>query len=337
VLRDGQSFRELGSWKGVSLWWFAEILLHQTTEAPRYVRLLERLDRALTAHAAEEVEVRDLPPDVTVLLFRLCRTRGIFFEGRVPRLWPRLVRAELKMRMAARLRTIGGALAALGRFPGGAASSRGAIVFLSHAGRSGAGAVTDDFDRVRHAVIEEQGPEAVAVETRRTRGGVRVALERWRAAAHCRRLWRSLRRTAGAHVSFSHRDVPFADLVAPGLARMMRLELPEVLGVYEDARAALESLRPAVLCLRNEAGGVGRATVAAAHAARIPTLVIPPDLLYSRVHRLLGGDEPRFEDVALGAGTSADAPRLVARIVRQTASPAPESDPAHTLVAAGCG
>src|SRR6185437_15415146 len=38
-LLDGCSFRDLYEWKGVSLWWFAELFLHHSTEAARYVRV----------------------------------------------------------------------------------------------------------------------------------------------------------------------------------------------------------------------------------------------------------------------------------------------------------
>ena len=48
-LLDGRSFRELLSWKGVSLWWFAELYLHHSTRATRYVRLVECFFRILAA------------------------------------------------------------------------------------------------------------------------------------------------------------------------------------------------------------------------------------------------------------------------------------------------
>ena len=40
-LLDGKSFRELYRWKDVSLWWFAELYLHHSTAAARYVRWIE--------------------------------------------------------------------------------------------------------------------------------------------------------------------------------------------------------------------------------------------------------------------------------------------------------
>jgi hypothetical protein len=48
-LLDGGSFRERLRWRGVSLWWFAELFLHHSTESPRYVRVIEALHRRLDA------------------------------------------------------------------------------------------------------------------------------------------------------------------------------------------------------------------------------------------------------------------------------------------------
>lgn len=83
-LVDGRSFRELFEWKGVALWWFAELYLHHSTRAPRYVRILETLSLVLDAERPDEVEAVGLPADDTVLLARICTARGLLFHGRVP-------------------------------------------------------------------------------------------------------------------------------------------------------------------------------------------------------------------------------------------------------------
>jgi hypothetical protein len=81
-LRDGRSFRELLEWKGVSLWWFAELFLHHSTEATRYVRLVETFHRILEAEQPTEVEAVGLPVEEAVLLERVCAARGVLFHGR---------------------------------------------------------------------------------------------------------------------------------------------------------------------------------------------------------------------------------------------------------------
>lgn len=79
-LLDGRSFRELYEWKGVSLWWFAELYLHHSTGSPRRVRLIEWFDRLLQKLAPDEVEAAGLPVEEALLLSRACTVRGILFH-----------------------------------------------------------------------------------------------------------------------------------------------------------------------------------------------------------------------------------------------------------------
>jgi CDP-glycerol:poly(glycerophosphate) glycerophosphotransferase len=80
-LLDGKSFRELFAWKGVSLWWFAELFLHHSTGSPRHVRAIETLHRILEAEAPDEVETIGLSPEDTLLAERVCVARGTLFQG----------------------------------------------------------------------------------------------------------------------------------------------------------------------------------------------------------------------------------------------------------------
>ena len=80
-LLDGRSFRELFAWKGVSLWWFAELYLHHSTDAPRHVRVIESVHRILDAEAPDEVETVGLSPEDTLLVERTCTARGVLFHG----------------------------------------------------------------------------------------------------------------------------------------------------------------------------------------------------------------------------------------------------------------
>jgi hypothetical protein len=80
-LLDGCSFRDLYEWKGVSLWWFAELFLHHSTEAARYVRVIETVHRLLDREAPDEVEAHGLPEDEASLVARACLARGVLFHG----------------------------------------------------------------------------------------------------------------------------------------------------------------------------------------------------------------------------------------------------------------
>jgi glycosyltransferase involved in cell wall biosynthesis len=136
-LRDGRSFRDLLSWKGVSLWWFAELYLHHSTEATRYVRLVETFHRILEAEQPGEVEAVGLPAEEAVLLERTCAARGVLFHGRTaPPL--RLALRTRVVSLVARwngVKTFLGALkaAAAGPPPRPATGGKRIVVFLSHA------------------------------------------------------------------------------------------------------------------------------------------------------------------------------------------------------------
>jgi len=80
-VRDGRSVRDLLTWRGVSLWWFAELYLFHSTDAPRWVRTIEAFHRILEAERPAEVEADGLPPEEAVLLERTCAARGVLFHG----------------------------------------------------------------------------------------------------------------------------------------------------------------------------------------------------------------------------------------------------------------
>jgi glycosyltransferase involved in cell wall biosynthesis len=137
-LVDGLSFRELLRWKGVSLWWFAELFLHHGTESPRYVRLLETLHLVLEAEAPDEVAVQGLPAVEATLVARLCAARGLLFHGPRPSAaWPGRLRAR-RTAMASRLNALKARATAWKAALGGPpptppADSRATVLFLSHA------------------------------------------------------------------------------------------------------------------------------------------------------------------------------------------------------------
>jgi CDP-Glycerol:Poly(glycerophosphate) glycerophosphotransferase len=88
-LLDGCSFRDLYDWKGVSLWWFAELFLHHSTEATRFVRVVETVHRLLDAEAPDEMEAHGLPEDEALLAARTCLARGVLFHGGAVQRTPR--------------------------------------------------------------------------------------------------------------------------------------------------------------------------------------------------------------------------------------------------------
>jgi hypothetical protein len=142
---DGKSIRQLLAWKGVSLWWFAELYLHYSTRSPAYVRLIERFHRVLEQERPEEVEAFGLDEIEAALLGRTCTARGVLFHGPpgVGTLGPRLL--TLRTSLASRwntLKTLASAVKAtfVGPPPRPQAgpsetdaTSRRTVLFLSHA------------------------------------------------------------------------------------------------------------------------------------------------------------------------------------------------------------
>jgi glycosyltransferase involved in cell wall biosynthesis len=346
-LLDGKSFRERLSWKGVSLWWFAELYLHHSTRAAARVRTVETLLRLLERLAPEEVEAVGLDADEAALLARACTSLRILFHGRGSagraRERVRTLRASARSRWNTAKAVLGSAKARLGGPPPGPPDGATPVLFLSHAAfwREREGAEGDGspqpfehyFDRLIPGVGRLPGlqPFVVAVGPRaafRRRG----AAERWRewllpAAArepfvHVNRYtdasvlretlaatrllrseWRRLRRLPAMRQAFSHRGVSFADMAEPDLAGTLLLQLPWAVLAYEQTRAALRRVRPAVLCLYAESSGWGRAALAAAAAEGVRTVAVQHGILYPKYysyrHQAGEADCPRPDRTAV--------------------------------------
>ncbi len=137
-LRDGVPFRDLIAWKGVSLWWFAELYLHYSTDAPWLVRAIERAQLLLERHAPEEVEIAGVPAAEAVVLARTCTAKGVLCHATARAPSAPLARRTLRVRLAARWNDVKGlasalkaSLAAAPATP--ARDSRAVALFLSHA------------------------------------------------------------------------------------------------------------------------------------------------------------------------------------------------------------
>ena len=322
-LEGGKSFRELFAWKGVSLWWFAELFLHHSTDAPRHVRAIETVHRILEDEAPDEVESIGLSPEDTLLVERTCTARGVLFHG--PRRLTRHPGARKAAAVVRRSRWNAAkamVTAAKARLAGPPAppptGERPVALFLSHAafwrpsGDDGE-AREHYFDRVipaaeaaglapyvvavgPRAAFRRRGPAARLRDWLRLGDGGEpfVHVNRWsdarvhrevrRATAELRAGWRRLRRSPGVAEAFSHRGVPFADLAEPDLAATMLLQLPWAVRCYEEMAGVLASARPAVVCLYAESSGWGRAAVAACRAAAVPSVAIQHGIVYPKYY-----------------------------------------------------
>jgi hypothetical protein len=314
-LVSGRSLRELATWKGESLWWFAEIYLYYTTRSPRHVRTIETALRVLDREAPQEVETLGLPAVDSVLVGRACVARGVLFEGprHVSALSVALATARVSLRSRINtLKTVASWLKA--RFQGPPdvpPASRPRVMFLTHAAfwREGRehyfGRLIPDVqaDPALEALVVGVGPgspfrhrgrgDAWRERTRLPSADAPwLPLSRWlglpvlrevlRGTGEIRALWRSLKDTAGMREAFSHRGVSFADVSGPDLAGALLLQLPWSVLVYEELRAVFAAAQPAALCLYAESSGLGRVAVAAARACGVRSLAIQHGILYPK-------------------------------------------------------
>ncbi len=342
-LRDGRSFRELFLWKGVSLWWFAELYLHHSTRSPGHVRHIATFLHLLDRLAPTEVESVGLPPEETLLLARVCTVRGVLFDThpsvrlgvhtRVRRILAESRRDALKLRASALKARLGA------RPPDPPAGAR-IVLFLSHAAfwrerQENGRAVPYEhyFDRVLPALAAEPGlaPWVLAVgpraaHRRRSLGARLVDWVRFRpedgpyvhvnryvdagVVAACRQVRREmtrafaeLRHAPAMRELFTYEGVSFADLAEPDLAATLLLQVPWAVRSYEEIAGALRHIRPAAVCLYAESSGWGRATVAAARAAGVPTVALQHGILYPKYysyrHEADETDAPRPDRTAV--------------------------------------
>lgn len=191
-LLDGRSFRERLTWKGVSLWWFAELYLHHSTRSPAVVRTIEGFFRVLERLRPEEVEAVGIDRRDAALLGRVCSALRILYHGPGGAVWPGragALRASLRSRWNTAKAVLSAAKARLAGPTPPPPRGRATVLFLSHAafwrerpdGDAEPRAFEHYFDRLIPGVAGEPGlqPFVVAVGPRaafRRRG----LAERWR-------------------------------------------------------------------------------------------------------------------------------------------------------------
>ena len=84
---DGRSLRDLLAWRGVSLWWFAELYLHHSTRRRAACAPSRPARASWSASGPDEVEAVGLPEEEALLLARTCSAlrRALPARPAVPR------------------------------------------------------------------------------------------------------------------------------------------------------------------------------------------------------------------------------------------------------------
>jgi hypothetical protein len=315
-VREGRSLRDILVYKGIPLWWAAEIYLYYQTRATHYVRLVETFARILERERPDEVAAPELEPVERLLLHRVATRMGVLSEsaplpGGLD--WKiRTLSIESRWNSA---KTVATSLkASLGKRPHGPrAGTRVAV--LSHAAFWRTGSDGKPYEHYLGRLLPELGaagnlaPFVVGVGPRsafRRRGLLarlgewvrlgsrepyvpiyrytdpRVAREALRATGWMRREWNDLRRLPALLEGFTHRGVHFFDLAGPDLAATLLLQVPWAYRSFLEMERALQSSRSQALVLYAESSGWGRVALEAARARGVPSVAIQHGILYPK-------------------------------------------------------
>jgi len=109
---------------------------------------------------------------------------------------------------------------------------------------------------------------------------VRLTREFLRAEA----LLREFRRTPGVERALSHRGVPLGPAAMASFRDTFLRQFPWTMRTFLEVETVLLREKPDVLVLYAESSGLGRAAVAAAHAAGVPTVAVQHGIMYPQYY-----------------------------------------------------
>lgn len=324
---DGEPFRSRFTFRGDSLWWFAELYLHKTQAILNVIRAISAFDALLEAERPLAVTFVAGPDAGAVAC--AAAARGIRYKGPA---WPRSATSRL-LRMEARASALDwAALASRLRGSRHAASNARVAAFLHRAfWRSDAG------DGSAESYI---GPVLRALETRLPAGAIQyvgvgprtnfrarrwwdpflprddrgiVPIERYAPAAALapsRQVFRD--RHAMRRLMWDSRDLrdhavirgcDCWPLVREQLAGVALLQFPWSARAMDEAAAALAAIAPDVAVTYAEAGGWGRAVALECRRLGVPLAGLQHGFIYR--HWLNYRHEP--DEIAADVRNPADA------------------------------
>ncbi|MEO6212995.1 MAG: hypothetical protein ABIP65_05145 [Vicinamibacterales bacterium] len=334
---DGRSFRQRFTVRGDSLWWFSEIYLHKERAVLDIHRAIAATSALVERERPRELRVVAGSAIVRHVVMQLAPRLDVLVAGQgvSRREWiVRLARLDWRARMltlsalAARLRhggrpaTAGGRVEVQPRIAAfihrafwrsggddGSAESYIGPVLTALEDSEGKGSMTyvgvgpSRGGRARATVgIRGQAsgaPRVVPVEHYAPLSRLRESRRTWRRRrAHLSLLQASegLRRAAVIH------GVDCWPIVREQLAGIAWLQWPWSVRAMDEAAAALETLRPAIVLTYAEAGGWGRALMIEARRRNIPTVGLQHGFIYRNWLNYLHEADEMAADVDGGPG-----------------------------------
>jgi hypothetical protein len=301
---DGEAFRSRFTFRGDSLWWFAELYLHKEQAILNVLRVLSAFDALVERD--RPLAVTDAGGPYSGVIAHAAAARKVRYAGPG---WPRLPAAE-RLRMEARTSALAWG-ARLSRLRSGRATpSRARIAAFVHRAfwrSDGAdGSAESYIGPVLRALEGRVGPADIryigvgpGTNFRARRWWHRVLLhkdqgivpiERFapeRALAASRVIYRD--RHAARHLLWNsaelraHAVIRGCDcwpIVGEQLAGIALLQFPWSARAMDEAAAALEAVAPDVAVTYAEAGGWGRALALECRRRRIPLAGLQHGFIY---------------------------------------------------------
>ena len=301
---DGVSFRNRFTFRGDSLWWFAELYLHKEQailqvlrtlaafdtlverERPRAVRYVEGLNPGVIAQAAAARQVRyagpGWPGTLRLALLRMdARATALAAGARLSRLRAKPVAAE-RARVAAFVHTAfwrsDGADGSAESYIGpvlGALETRATPAGIRYVG---VGARTNfRARRWWDPIVVRDGTTIVPIERYAPASALAASREVYRDRHRARRsMWASADLRAHAVI----RGCDCWPLVREQLAGIALLQFPWSARSMDEAAAALEGLAPDVAVTYAEAGGWGRALALECRRRGVPLAGLQHGFIY---------------------------------------------------------
>jgi hypothetical protein len=300
---DGRSMRQRFTYRGDSLWWFTEIYLHKTRVFERAIETLIALEAMTNAEAPARIDVQSADPVVRDAAGAFGRRHGIPVEvagaardHRDDRLLgfavgPAAILSRLGRRRprAARPRVAAFVHTAFWRdeqaqASGGRESYVGPVLdeIARHVGQSalatvGLGPRRSFRSRRWWDPFVRTGPAITSIQDLAPAAAIRDSMTFWRgraAAANAIVAGPAIRAAA------SWRDYDLWPTVSTVLRRVATVQWPWSVRSMDEARAALNALRPDVAVTYAEAGGWGRALMLETRRAGIPSAGLQHGFIY---------------------------------------------------------
>jgi hypothetical protein len=315
-LGPGGSFREIFRYRKLSLWWWAELFLYHDTPLRLYLRDIEALSRLLERERPDRLVLVAPVRDLTRAARKLAPRVDVYGATAPPH---RSARTTWRFALGF-LKMLGTAAKSLIR----RSASRSPVryLLLTHASMwrpvsdlgEGAERLAELYldpiltalraagesvravavgppvpFRKRHGaevlreILELDGAKAPYVPIREY-FSPRLVPALARAQASCFRQWREFRSLPQLDEALSHRGVRLGKAALACFRDTFLLQLPWAIRSYHEIRTALARENPSLLVLYAESSGLGRAAIAAATEAGIPSFAVQHGIMYPRYY-----------------------------------------------------